>query len=257
LTGEPQGLVVLVTALGFACLLAIRVRYRRARTIRSLNRALHELRRPLQALALVSPGGTASGDPATAGFRRVVAGPALHDPVRQAIRALAELDRTINGGSEVRPKSELVAVKLMADGCVRRWQPRARLAGCQLALRWSGQDVLVRGDGLALAGALENLILNAIEHGGDRIEVSGAAHGHSVLLAVTDTGPVGRSADREAPRQGEAARHGHGLEIVGETVRQHGGRFERDFGPSSSRVSVTLPLARVGAVSGRKVRVNW
>jgi signal transduction histidine kinase len=222
-----------------------------------LNRALHELRRPLQALALVSPGGAASGDRAAVGFRRVVAGPALHDPVRQAIRALAELDRTINGGPGTGPKSELIAVKLMADGCVRRWLPRARLADCRLALRWSGQDVLVRGDGLALAGALENLILNAIEHGGDRIEVTGAADGRSVALAVTDTGSADRSVDREVPRPDGAARHGHGLEIVEETIRQHGGRLEKDLGPSGSRVALVLPLARVGITSGRKVRVNW
>lgn len=257
MTGEPQGLVMLVTAFGFACLLALRLRSRRVRTVRSLNRALHELRRPLQALALVSPGGAAADDRAAGGFRRVVAGPALHDPVRQAIRALAELDRTINGGPGSRPKSELVAVKLMADGCVRRWLPRARLAECELALRWSGQDVLVRGDGLALAGALENLILNAIEHGGDRIEVSGSADGRSVALAVTDTGPSDRSPDRETPRPEGSARHGHGLEIAEETIRQHGGRLERDFGPSGSRAAFVLPLARVGSASGRKVRVNW
>lgn len=260
MTGEPQSLVLLVTALIFTCLLALRGRTRKARTARTLNRALHELRRPLQVLALTSPGGRSlseatGSDP---GFRRVISGASLHDPVEQAIRALAELDRAINGGPGSRTRSELVAVKLMADACVRRWLPRARLAGCELGLRWSGQDVLVRGDGLALAAALENLILNAIEHGGSGIEVSGSADARSVTVAVSDTGLSDRresSANRPDP--GDEGRRGHGLEIATETIRAHGGKLDLDLGPDGSRATIVMPLARVGTTSGKRVRVNW
>lgn len=182
----------------------------------------------------------------------------MHDPVKQAMRALAELDRAINGGPASKARSELVAVKLMADACVRRWLPRARLAGCELGLRWSGQDVLVRGDGLALAGALENLILNAIEHGGNRIEVWGSTDGRSVTLSVVDSGHVGlpsTGARRDGRLGGE--RHGHGLKIVEETARGHGGRLDVALDPNGSRAVLVLPLARVGSVAGRRVRVNW
>lgn len=260
MTGEPQGLGLLITAFAFALFLALRGRSRRVRTARSLNRALHELRRPLQALALGAPTGQAVIDPVRAepGFLRVVSGASLHDPVKQAMRALAELDRAINGGPASKARSELVAVKLMADACVRRWLPRARLAGCELGLRWSGQDVLVRGDGLALAGALENLILNAIEHGGNRIEVWGSTDGRSVTLSVVDSGHVGlpsTGARRDGRLGGE--RHGHGLKIVEETARGHGGRLDVALDPNGSRAVLVLPLARVGSVAGRRVRVNW
>lgn len=250
----------MITGLVFACLVTLRGRSRKIRTVRALNRALHELRRPLQALALAPPGGRPLTGAAVPdhGFRRVVSGASLHDPVKQAIRALAELDRAINGGPGSPARSELVAVKLMADACVRRWLPRARLAGCDLALRWSGQDVLVRGDGLALAAALENLILNAIEHGGGRIEVSGAADARSITVVVSDSGQCDdliRPAVQ--PRPGVEASHGHGLEIATETVRAHGGKLEADFGTEGSRVAVVLPLARVGTTAGKRVRVNW
>ena len=49
-----------------------------------VNRALHEARRPLQAIALSLPAGPGRMTPAL--------------PVWQAIRALGEVDRQINGG---------------------------------------------------------------------------------------------------------------------------------------------------------------
>ena len=236
----------------------LRVRSR-SRKIQALNRSLHEIRRPLQVLAFALP---EARMPAAAG----PSGRLSSESVRQAISALSLLDRQINGAaaSPSKPvRTELVAVRLMADACVRRWLPFARVAGSELRMVWTGPDVLVRGDGTALAAALENLIANAIEHGGSEIEVSGVAIGRKVRLVIADSGLASRAEGR--PRQSmtgidgmaDLAGHGHGLEVVRETVSRHGGKFEADFGPTKSAAVVVLPVspARRTGVSG--VKVNW
>lgn len=188
------------------------------------------------------------------------------EPVRQAISALALLDRQINGagrGGRGTGRSELVAVRLMADACVRRWLPFARLAGSDLRLSWTGPDVLVRGDGSALAGALENLISNAIEHGGSRIEVSGMAIGRKVRLVVTDSGTDSRSAGGPgssipgAEDLADVAGHGHGLEVVRETVSEHRGKFETEYGPLRSEAVIVLPVSPARRTGVNGVKVNW
>jgi signal transduction histidine kinase len=231
----------------------------RSRKIETINRCLHEIRRPLQVLALALP---ESGVPAAAGL----GGRIGREPVRQAISALSSLDREINGravATAVSGRSELVAVRLMADACVRRWLPFARLAGAELRMVWAGPDVLVRGDGTALAAALENLIANAIEHGGSRVEVSGIAIGRKVRLVVDDSGVASRPDRLPSPAPGEIDRlaevggHGHGLDVVRSTVASHGGKFEAEFGPAGSRAVVVLPVSPVRRSGVSGVRVNW
>lgn len=227
--------------IGFAALLVIGGRELHLARFRvSLNRALHEVRRPLQVLAMDSPA------------------PA----VKQAIRAVGQLDRTLNGGAERPRVSEPVSCRLMADACVRRWLSRAHLSGAGIELDWTGPDALVRGDGIALCGALENLIVNAIEHGGPLIRVKAHRAGTWVRIEVVDSGCRSRPAGREdspaatIARQRGAARHGHGLAIARRTIEEHGGRLELDLGEKGSRATVILPRIRSGRATGA-VRVNW
>jgi len=225
----------------FALLLAAAGRELRLVRLRdSLNRALHEVRRPLQVLALDAPA------------------PA----VKQAIRAVAQLDRTLNGGTPAARAPELIACRLMVDACVRRWLSRAHLADAEIQLDWTGPDALVRGDGTALCGAIENLLLNAIEHGGPAIRLEAGTLGRWVRIEITDSGRSSRPAGRgDSPaeiiaRQRGGAGHGHGLEIARRTVADHGGKLETDFGEDGSRVAVALPCVRARRTGGA-VRVNW
>lgn len=246
-------------ALGTLAALVLFAMRSRSRRIAALNRSLHEIRRPLQVLALALP---ETRLPAAVGHPARVS----QEPVRQAISALSLLDRQINGSDQHRQKpnrSELVAARLMADACVRRWLPFARLTGARLTMSWTGPDVLVRGDGTALAASLENLIANAIEHGGPRIEVSGVAIGRKVRLTVADSGFESRRAVESAgstPVMSELegiAGHGHGLEIVRATVSAHGGKFEADFGPGRSEAVVILPVSPARRSGMANVKVNW
>lgn len=213
----------------------------------SLNRALHEARRPLQVLALDS----GDGDAAAGG-----------NGVWQAVRALGDLDRQLNGGAAPPARKEMIACRLLVDSCVRRWQSRAHLAGAAIELRWVGADALVLGDGVSLAAAIENVLLNAIEHGGPEIKVSAVTVGRWVRIEVTDSGSAARSREhRDSPaaviaRQ-RGGSHGHGLEIVERAVRAHGGRLDLAINASGSSVTIALPCSRSGGRARGKLRVNW
>lgn len=197
------------------------------------NRALHEVRRPLQALALSLPAGPGRMTPVL--------------PVWQAIKALAEVDRQINGGAPDELRPEPIACRLMTEACVRRWQSRARMAGGGIELRWVGPEALVTGDPAALSAAIENLIVNAIEHGGPRIAVRCLVVGQRLRLEVSDNGSDERPANRgRTPAEVMARlrgreRHHHGLAVVRTAVKAHKGRFEIKIEHSGSVATIVLP----------------
>ena len=172
MSGEAAGLIPLVAAV------LVILAHRRS----LLNRALHEARRPLQAIALSMPAGPGRLTPAL--------------PVWQAIRALGEVDRQINGGPADQIRPEPIACRLMTEACVRRWQSRARMGGAGIEFRWTGPEALVQGDPASLSAAVENVILNAIEHGGPRIVVRALVIGQRLRIEVSDDGRRARKRDR-------------------------------------------------------------
>lgn len=255
----------MTASLTISVLVALLVAFEVVRGVRAVqrrnavNRALHEIRRPLQALALAAPGVAGpAGFPGWAGSRdRATL------PVWQAIRALADLDRELNGLPARSGRDELIAGRLMADSCVRRWHSRARLAGARIELRWLGPDVLIRGDGAALAGALENLIVNAIEHGGPAITVNALTVGRRLRVEVLDNGRADeRRGARGSPSEAltrlcGADRHGHGLDVVERTVRDHAGKFEIELGDGGSKAVIVVPVTAPAATGRSGIRVNW
>jgi signal transduction histidine kinase len=207
----------------------------------ALNEALHELRRPLQAVALAT-GPTRLGGPAGGG-----------EPIELAAAALDRLDREINGGP-LAPVLGTIDVATLARSAVARWQARAQIAEGSLELRWSAERALVSGDRVALAQALDNLIVNAIEHGGPTIVVAGRLHAGRLRIAVVDSGRAMRPRSRRnSPAQviaRLAGRHhrGHGLGVVRRVAADHGGRFALRHSERGTLAALELPLA--GAESG-------
>jgi signal transduction histidine kinase len=212
----------------------------------ALNERLHEVRRPLQTLALMvpPPGGFGRGD----------------GPLDLATAALARLEREINGGGETRLRA-VVALRPLLEAACRRWRGQAKLSGATLGVRWEAGEALVEGDRIDLAAALDNLIANAVEHGGPRIELVADRVGGRVCLAVVDSGRgAGRRArEREAVLRGRAARrrrdpraalgrlsgkarHGHGLRLVRRTAEHHGGTFALHQGEHGTSAVLELPL---------------
>lgn len=97
---------------------------------------------------------------------------------------------------------------------------------------------LVRGDAAALTRAIQNLIANAIRHGGDGgwVRVSATSAGSKIEITVEDGGPGIRPSDLphlfEPFYRGEGAGRvrgsGLGLTIVRQIVKAHGGEVTVD-----------------------------
>jgi len=241
----PARLAVWPALGGAGVTVAAAVRDGRRRTV--LNERLHELRRPLQALALMAPreDGPGAGD----------------GPVEMAAAALAALEREINGDRESGPTA-VVALRPLLEAARRRWRAQAAVFGAGLALRWDGGEAAVEGSRLELAAALDNLIANALEHGGCRIELAADLAGDRICLAVVDSGGGAgrRTRQREAVLKGRdarrrrdvrgpfgrlsgRARHGHGLRLVRRTAARHGGAFALHKGERGTSAVLELPLA--------------
>jgi signal transduction histidine kinase len=200
----------------------------------ALNEALHELRRPLQALALAP----AAGAGQSAG---------LEGSVQMAAAALERLEREINGEGPAPVRGALPARPLL-EAAVGRWRSRAALAGGSLCLDWRAGEATVDGDRAELARAVDNLIVNAIEHGGPQVSVEAEVRSGRLLVAVRDSGRASRSAARrESPAEQLARllgrnRCGHGLRVVRRAARTHGGEFRLRCGAGGTEAVLDLPL---------------
>jgi signal transduction histidine kinase len=202
-------------AASFACLAAAG-RIESGRRRRRLNAAMHELRRPLQALAL-----TGGGEP--------------EGQLDRAIDALADLDREINGGQP--PTRRPVETRVLAEQAVARWRGPAQRRGRSLSLAWQAGRCVVECDPAAISRALDNLIANALEHGGGPVRVEGFRRPGRVRLHVVDGG--GRD---DSPRRARDSRRGHGLRVVAEVVAAHGGRFAACRHERGADAVIELPV---------------
>jgi signal transduction histidine kinase len=233
---DPAPLAVPLLAAGASAALcdAVRLRIAAARRRELLNRGLHELRRPLQVLALSVRERTAS------------------EQVALAIDALAELDLAINGGE--RPNEEsLVDAEALAERTLARWRGAAELRGRRLELRWHANGTRVSCDPAAICRALDNLISNALEHGSGPIRLEGVARRGRLRLMVADGVDAGgepASAAGLAPTRPRDPRRGHGLRVVAEIVAAHGGRFAVCRHAAGASAVIELPLA--GGAAGRQ-----
>jgi signal transduction histidine kinase len=213
---------------------AVAARGLRVRRRTALNEALHELRRPLQAIALASGPGTVSPG-------------AVQSSVRLAAVALERLECEVNGAQPQR-RACPVELQPIVEAAVCRWRARVNLGGGTMELRWQAGEAVVDGDPAALAQAFDNLIVNAIEHGGPAIEVEARRRGGKVRVEVADSGRHSRPAERVATPAEVVAklsgrrRHGHGLAVVRRVAAAHGGRFLLRRSKRGTVAALELPL---------------
>jgi signal transduction histidine kinase len=161
--------------------------------------------------------------------------------------AVDRLDDEINGRGPARSR-EAVSIRPLLEAAVKRWRPRARLSGAELNIVGAPKAV-IEGEPVGLAQALDNLIVNAIEHGGPVIELGARRHGRRLRIAIADSGRDGpcprrrRATGAAIARLAAAGRRGHGLNIVRRVASAHGGRFELRHSELGSVATLDLPLA--------------
>ena len=86
------------------------------------------------------------------------------------LAALGDLDRAVNGGPR-RFAPRPVACRALVQAAVERWRGVAAASHRSLVLRWRAGAALVMADPERVGQALDNLIHNAILHGGLRVRV--------------------------------------------------------------------------------------
>lgn len=200
----------------------------------AINEALHELRRPLQALALATSHSEQRGG--------------VESSMQLVTAALERLDREVNGGPGL-TLQETVNCQPLLRAAVGRWKARAAMGDGSLELHWHAGQAAVHGDRAELAQALDNLIVNAIEHGGPSIVVEAQLHGDRVRILIADSGRAARPDSRRGnpadvmARLSGRRRHGHGLAVVRRVAATHGGRFVLHRSDRGSLAVLELPLA--------------
>ncbi len=127
-------------------------------------------------------------------------------------------------------RRELVDAGALVDEVVRGLAARVRDTGGSVAV---GELPAVWGDRPQLGQVFQNLVANALTHGGPdpRVEVRATAEGNGWRFAVADRGPGVPEGEREAIfglfRRGAADTDGAGIGLAAcaQIVANHGGRI--------------------------------
>jgi signal transduction histidine kinase len=207
---------------------------REGRRRAALNEAMHELRRPLQVLSFSLP-----TDPSPAA--------PVESSLQLAAEALERLEREVNGGPHEEAVTE-VSVGRLIDEAARRWRKPAASRGRTLEVDWNGDMTFIRGDRFSLSQALDNLLSNALEHGGGKVRIGGHRQGDWVRISVIDSGDAWtvKAQDRR-PRRNGRNRHGHGLRVVARIAKRHGGSFTLRRAARGAEATLQLPMCGRGS----------
>jgi signal transduction histidine kinase len=201
---------------------------RDGRRRKELNEAMHELRRPLQVLTLALP-------------YRFPGDAAVESSLRLATDALERLDRHINKvGAPV--ATVRLSPRPLLEEAVLRWRRQAVFVGGEIIFRWSAGGAMVSVNPVELAQAVDNLISNAIEHGGGKVTVGAHQVGSFFVVSVRDAGPC---TDRcpGTRRRARNGRRGHGLRLVSRFAAAHGGDFDLRREHEGAVATIRLPLS--------------
>lgn len=224
---------------------------RRALALRmeAVARASHEVRGPLTAVRLGLERGAMGGPLSVERLR------AIDLELSRATRALDELQGVGSSQPHCGPLKQPLDVSRLLSDSVEAWRASAEASGVTLTLDWAGPSVAIVGDRVRLAQATGNLIANAIEHGGGRVEVRGRADQGTIRVQVLDDGPGLSAPVAELARGADPARpRGHGLRIALAVAAAHGGRLAAAPSERGARLVLELPAAGP-AERGRAERV--
>lgn len=210
----------------------------------AVRRACHEVRGPLTAALMGLELERREAASAPVRLR------AIDLELRRAALALKDLDNLGRATCRtLRDWEQFDLRELLADS-VEAWRAVAACRGVELKLMWLGAPAYVCGDRFRLAQATGNLIANAIEHGGGRVEIRVWGGEREVGVEVIDDGPGLRASPSKLARCRRARRdrrsRGRGLAIAQAAVAAHGGRLAA--APCERGARLVLKLPRSGLV---------
>ncbi len=206
----------------------------------------HDLRSPLNAMALsveVLARSWPKGDAHSEGETQ--AQQMLGNLSRSVRRLSGMVDRVLEDNIIAAARNEASVMLLrvadidllpLISDLARRFEADARAAGSQIAIDVQS-GLKVRGDAVLLERALQNLLVNAIQHaspGVVRIEAN--REGRSVVCQVLDQGGGLRNAS-----QPDRSKRGLGLRIARQFVQSHGGEMRIDSRSDGTTVRIELP----------------
>jgi signal transduction histidine kinase len=212
---------------------------------------LHELRGALTALELGLSFMERSGR-----LRQQLngCGDSLHVSLDRAALAARDIDiLRVGAPKAVDVKIEVEFQELVLRSA-RAWSFLAPTFASSLEVDWRAGPVRVLGHAGRLQQALDNLIANALEHGGPRVVIEGERRDDLVRLLISDGGggpppDLDGLAEKTAaisPKKGPQSAHGYGLLIAGQVIREHRGRLALGMGSNGPGLLIELPATDGG-----------
>jgi signal transduction histidine kinase len=235
----PEPFVAAAFALPLAVAFGLARRtWRLERRFRLLAPPLHELRGAMSALAL----GLALIERESS-LRRLDAGSeALRTQLGRAGAAIEELDHLRGPGRPREEPRQVVDLASLVRRRARAWSQLAPAYGARLRLSWGAGAVALLSDRSRLEQALDNLIANALEHGGGRVVVEGTRRGATVRISIWDSGTGLASPPDQLAEAPVSSRRGHGVAIARAAIEWHGGRLGSVRRDGGAAIEIDLPI---------------
>jgi signal transduction histidine kinase len=214
------------------------------RRLRALAAPLHELRGAIGALDLgllvVERRSRSEGDVA-----RGLSGFAA--PIARAESAIVELDATLGRRPTLTEASRHGALDLRALvlGAASAWSELAPAYGASFEVDWRAGEVVLLGEPAVIGRALDNVIANALEHGGGMVLVESWRRARSVIVTVSDGGPGPRGIP--AARCARGFGRGRGLVIARSALERLGGSLLLARGRNGPGLRLELPVSEAAA----------
>jgi hypothetical protein len=170
---------------------------------------------------------------------------ALEAVLQQVLRLDTLMQRLMAIVQPLNLHPEPVAVHQWLEDCVSQFEDHARQLG--ISLRTGGPDIEATFDGPSIGRALDNLILNALQHtpAGGKIDITAHTGVDTLLFCVEDSGPGVPEHERgqifEPFMTTRTDGVGLGLAIVRELVEAHGGKVRCTAGRKGARFEMELP----------------